>query len=99
MQKARQDSSRLSVKKTSIDISESAIWKRLLDSVGHGLSPEAARSILTLKFPQSDIDRMHELAGKARAGTLTLQEHTELDNHERVGNLLSLMKSKARQNQ
>jgi hypothetical protein len=39
---------------------------------------------------------MHELAEKARAGTLTLEEHIEMDNYERVGHVLSLMKSKAR---
>ena len=39
---------------------------------------------------------MHELAEKARAGTLTVEEHVEMDNYERVGHLLSLMKSKAR---
>ena len=39
---------------------------------------------------------MHELAEKARAGALTLEEHIEMDNYERVGHVLSLMKSKAR---
>ena len=39
---------------------------------------------------------MHELAEKARAGTLILEEHVELDNYERVGHVLSLMKSKVR---
>ncbi|MGH9753369.1 MAG: hypothetical protein ACREA2_11355 [Blastocatellia bacterium] len=39
---------------------------------------------------------MHELAEKARGGVLTLEEHIEMDNYERVGHVLSLMKSKAR---
>jgi uncharacterized protein YnzC (UPF0291/DUF896 family) len=39
---------------------------------------------------------MHELAEKARAGTLTLEEHVELDNYKRVGHVLSLIKSKVR---
>jgi len=39
---------------------------------------------------------MHALANKARAGILTLEEQIELDNYERVGHVLSLMKSKAR---
>ena len=38
---------------------------------------------------------MHELAEKARACTLSLEEHIEMDNYERVGQVLSLMKSKA----
>ena len=60
------------------------------------ISPEVARCILALQFPQADIDRMHELAAKARAGDLTLKERVELDNYERAGHVLSLMKSKAR---
>lgn len=79
-----------------ISASEAALWGRLLDPVGTDLSPEAARYILNLRFPQSDIDRMQELAEKARAGTLSLEEHIEMDNYERVGHVLSLMKSKAR---
>ena len=80
----------------SINASEAALWGRLLDPVSADLSPEAARYILGLQFPQPDIDRMHELAEKARAGALTLEEHIEMDNYERVGHVLSLMKSKAR---
>ena len=33
---------------------------------------------------------------KAKAGTLTADEQVEIDNYERVGHMLSLMKSKAR---
>ncbi len=80
----------------TISASESALWGRLLDTVGADLSPEAAHYILSLRFPQSDIDRMQELAEKARAGGLTLEEHIEMDNYERVGQVLSLLKSKAR---
>lgn len=79
-----------------INSSEAALWGRLFDPTSHELSTDLARYILTLKFPQPDIDRMHELAEKARAGTLTLEEHIELDSYERVGHVLSLMKSKAR---
>jgi hypothetical protein len=60
------------------------------------LSPEAARYILTLRFPPPDVGRMRELAEKARRGTLTPEEGLELDIYERVGYALSLMKSKAR---
>lgn len=79
-----------------VNSSEAALWGRLFDPTSHELSIDLARYILTLRFPQPDIDRMHDLAEKARAGTLTLEEHMELDNYERVGHVLSLMKSKAR---
>ena len=79
-----------------ITSSEAALWGRLFDPTSNELSTDVARYILTLSFPQADIDRMQELAEKARAGTLTLEEHIELDNYERVGHVLSLMKSKVR---
>lgn len=76
--------------------SEAMLWGRLLDPVATDLSPEAARYLLGLQFPQSDVDRMQVLAEKAREGSLTLEEHIEMDDYERVGQVLSLMKSKAR---
>ncbi len=39
---------------------------------------------------------MRELLAKAKEGTLTANEEVEMDNYERVGHMLSLMKSKAR---
>jgi hypothetical protein len=40
---------------------------------------------------------MHALAARAREGSLTAAEEEETRNYERVGNLLALLKSKARQ--
>jgi len=75
---------------------EAEIWMCILhpDRV---LSPRAARAILGLSLPKNDISRMHELSGKARAGTLRPEEDAEMDNFERVGSILSILKSKARQ--
>jgi uncharacterized protein YnzC (UPF0291/DUF896 family) len=81
---------------STISTSEAALWGRLFDPTSSELSTDVARYILRLSFPQPDIDRMQELAKKARAGTLTLEEQIELDNYERVGHVLSLLKSKAR---
>lgn len=80
----------------TISTSEAALWGRLFDPASLELPTDVARYILTLSFPQPDIARMNELAKKARAGTLKLEEQVELDNYERVGQVLSLMKSKAR---
>ncbi len=80
----------------TIRVSETALWGRLLDPAITNLSSEAARYLLNLRFPQDDLDRMQELAEKAREGTLTIEEHIEMDNYERVGHVLSLMKAKAR---
>jgi hypothetical protein len=39
---------------------------------------------------------MHELALKAQEGQLTPEEEVAIDNYERVGMMLSILKSKAR---
>jgi hypothetical protein len=75
---------------------ESDIWGRLLGPANSTLTPEAARAILAIDFPQSDKDRMDELAAKARKGTLTPREKEEIDTYGRIGCFLSMMQSKAR---
>jgi len=75
---------------------EAEVWMRILHPEEE-MSPRVARAILTLSFSQDDISRMHELSAKARAGTLTPEEDAEMDNFERIGSILSTLKSKARQ--
>jgi hypothetical protein len=81
---------------TSIDATDVAILGRVLQPDKPTLPPEAARALLALEFGQEDRERMHQLALKAQEGRLTAQEEVELENYRRVGNLLSMMKSKAR---
>jgi hypothetical protein len=76
---------------------ESAIWNRLLQPAGRTLTVAAARALLKLDFSTDDKDRMRVLAERARDGTLTPAEREEIQEYERAGNLLALMKSKARQ--
>jgi hypothetical protein len=76
--------------------SEVAIFGRVLEPDQATLDVAAARAILELDFKQADKDRMLVLLAKAKAGTLTADEQVEIDNYERVGHMLSLMKSKAR---
>ena len=75
---------------------EGAIWARVIGADNPVLTPEAARSILDLEFPPEDKARMRELAAKARAGSLTLNEEQEVESYSRVGSILGIMKSKAR---
>jgi len=81
----------------STPATEGAIWSRLLRPGSKSLSLEAARSLLRLDFAPEDKERMHELAAKAREEALTAAEQEEIRNYEQVGNLLALLKSKARQ--
>lgn len=81
---------------THAGTSDVAIFGRILETDQAMLSPEAARSILDLGFSETDKARMGLLSAKAREGTLGADEQAELNNYERVGHILSLMKLKAR---
>ena len=75
--------------------SEGAIFSRVLEPDRATLPVAAARAILELGFSQADQGRMRELSAKAREGTLSSDEQAEINNYERVGHMLSLMKLKA----
>ncbi|MCI0683082.1 MAG: hypothetical protein L0Y71_13355 [Gemmataceae bacterium] len=72
---------------------EAEVWMRILHP-DEEMSPRAARAILGLTFLKNDVRRMHELSAKARAGMLTAQEDAEMNEFERVGSILSTLKSK-----
>jgi len=76
--------------------SEVAIFSRILKPDRATFPAAAARAILALEFSRADKDRMRQLSAKAQQGTLTRAEQSEINNYERVGHMLSLMKSKAR---
>ncbi len=76
--------------------SESAILSRLIRADREDLAPDAARAILDLGFGEEDRTRMHELAEKGRAGSLSAAEDAELESYCRVGRFLDLIHSKAR---
>jgi hypothetical protein len=73
-----------------------AILDRVVAPGQPDLPSDIAQGFLRLSFPEEDRRRMNELAEKASLGTLTAGEQEEVDSYERVGHLLSLLKSKAR---
>ena len=76
--------------------SQGEILLRVVDPNRADLSADAARSFLRLDFSEEDCRHMDELAEKARQGTLSTAEQAEIENYERVNNLLGILKSKAR---
>jgi hypothetical protein len=72
------------------------IWERAIQPGQANLAPEAARYFLNMKFAETDHDRMNLLAAKARAGTLTEREESELASYMQMGWFLDFIKSKAR---
>lgn len=76
--------------------SEATILSRVIAPDNGGMAPEAARSILGWKFPQTDLERMAVLSEKANAGRQSAVEQEELNDDERVGHLIGIAQSKAR---
>jgi hypothetical protein len=77
-------------------ITEADIFSRLIDPSNPTLTPEAAKGLLQLAYSQADHARMAELARKSDDGTLTPEERREFESYVFVGDVLSLLKSKAR---
>jgi hypothetical protein len=79
-----------------IDESFAEVWERTIQPGEGDLPADAARYFLNLRFSETDRARMNELAAKARTGTLSQEEESELGNYMRVGWFLDLIKSKSR---
>ena len=75
---------------------EVAILARVLGNEGGRLPPEQARYILDLGFSDRNEARMHDLAVRNQADALSLAEKDELLAFGKAGDLLAILKSKAR---
>jgi hypothetical protein len=75
--------------------SEAAILSRLILAKDE-MSCETARYFLPIDFSPSDVARMNLLAQRVREGTLSADEKTEIDSYLHVGNLPTILQSKAR---
>ena len=60
------------------------------------LTPEGARDLLNIRFSERDQIRMMELLDKGNRGVRTPEETAEANEFERVGHLISMLKSTAR---
>ena len=78
------------------DGSFAEVWERTIRPGEADLTRDVAEYFLKLQFTDADKARMNELAAKAREGSLTEREETELGNYMQLGWFLDLMKSKAR---
>ena len=82
---------------TVLDRSEAAIFGRVLANGRKALSPQLARHLLGLTFGEQDKARMHELAVGNQDGALSAEDKEELHHYIKVGHLLAILQSKARQ--
>ena len=76
---------------------ETAILARIIQAEDEELTPETARYWLSRKLSSADEERVEALSTKASAGSLTESEQQELDSYIRIGMLMSIIQSKARQ--
>jgi len=77
-------------------VTEADIFNRVIDPSNPTLTPEAAKALLHFGYSDSDHARMAELACKSDEGTLTPEERRELESYVFVGDVLAMLKSKAR---
>jgi len=76
--------------------SDLEILRRVVDAGGKSLSPGAARDIMHLDFSSADRDRMNELAARNRERRVSPAEEQELSNYIRVGQILGILRARAR---
>ena len=73
-----------------------AIWGRVFNLDDDELDVTTARTVLRLKFKRPDITRINRLSALARDGDLNEDERQELDGYLTVGDVLTILHSKAR---
>jgi hypothetical protein len=79
-----------------LQVTETAIWERIIQPGNANLSPDAARFFLSLAFADDDLRRMHDLVQRQQSQDLTEDEQEELAAYRQVGLQLDLLRSKAR---
>ncbi len=77
-------------------VTETDIFNRVVDRSNPTLTAEAARGLLQLGYSSADHARIAELAKKSNNGTLSAEQKREFESFVFVGDVFSLLKSKAR---
>jgi hypothetical protein len=75
---------------------EAAILARVIEADQNEITPDVANYLLSMHLPRQDRARVDQLSSKARSGSLTEAEASELDSYLHIGRLLAVMQSRAR---
>jgi hypothetical protein len=75
---------------------ETAAMDRLLEPVTRSLNLEAARKLANLKADAKTQARINKLAAKCNEGELSPLERAEYERYVTAGNLIAILKAKAR---
>ena len=81
---------------TSSIITEADVLDQVVGCDEENLSPEAAQSLLDLKFNREATQKIRQLLAKNNRGTISAEERVTLEKYLRVGHLLDLLHAKAR---
>ena len=76
---------------------QEAILDEMLEPLVEAFTPETARALLQIQPKPKVQARVDQLASKCNEGNLTPEERAEYEDYVRVGNMLALIKAKARQ--
>ena len=68
----------------------------VLSRLETSLTPDGARDLLKMQFSSQDQNRMRELLDKGNQGIRTPDEDRQASEYERVGHVISMLKSVAR---
>jgi hypothetical protein len=80
----------------STTISDAEILERVISPVKGGLSPDAARAILELRFDKQAVKQIRGLLQKNNRGKISADERITLERFLRVGKFIDLLHAKAR---
>jgi len=72
------------------------VLKRLLDPLARCLSREGARELISMKADRIAQARIDLLARKCNDGQLTDEERQEYETYVHLGNMIAILKAKAR---
>jgi hypothetical protein len=75
---------------------QDAILHQMLEPLVEALTPESARALAEFQAKPAIQARVDQLATKCNEGELTEEERAEYENYVRIGNVLALIKAKAR---
>jgi hypothetical protein len=72
------------------------VLKRLLDPLARCLSAEGARELVRMRADRVAQARIDLLARKCNEGQLTPEEQNEYETYVHLGNMIAILKAKAR---
>lgn len=75
---------------------ETSVLERFLEPVSESLNVEAARKLVRWKADTKTQKRVDALARKCNDGDLTPAERTEYEQYVAIGNVIAILKAKAR---